>query len=194
MPDDGREALEMYRREAASLLAANQRVRASATQIAAGSLVLAAAGAIVAIACQSEAVLLPLPTVVLLLNSLSFQLFAEVTVLGQARCHLETLVNDALDADALIYETRVTGIRKRRPLVASVRTLQLTWAGTVAALTVYATIAAYGIGNAWVPVLYTTFTLGAAISCSLSYAAMLRSSGTAQAALEDDSSRLPGRT
>lgn len=177
MPENDRDALMALLQEASSLLQANQRVRAEATRTLIASLLLAVAGAIVAFACNDAKVILPIPEAMLLLASLAFQQFADVSVLGQARKRLETRVNGILGTSALVYETQVAGIRQHPPLVASVRTLQLVWTLSMAAVTVYATVIAYSAHSAWVPALYTVLTALSVLSCACSYVAMLRAGG-----------------
>ncbi len=178
------ELLETRRQEAAALLRVNQGVRAAAVLTLTGSILLAALAAVVAIADHDAVVLVPMPAIVLLFCSLAFQQFAEVSVTGAARAHLETAINGELEATGLMYESHVAPIRQRRPLVTSVRALQCVWAAGVVVLLVAATIAAYEQHEAWVPALYTAFTIATVFSCVASYRDMLRSGLTAASALD----------
>jgi hypothetical protein len=178
------EILATRRQEAAALLEINQRVRVSAVRTLLASVLVAAGAGIAAIDSHNRSVLVPLPSIVLLLSSLAFQQFAEVSVLGAARSQLESAVNDELEAAGLVYESHVSGIRQRPPLVKSVRILQCVWAAGILILLVAATIAAYDQHAVWVPALYTAFTLATALSCAASYRDMLRSGPTAASALD----------
>lgn len=170
--------------EAGQLLRLNQQLRASATWTLIAAFVVAAAGTIAAILARDLAVLLPLPAVTTMLCSLGFQQFAEVSVVGTARRHLEQIVNAELSGQALVYETAVARIRQRLPLVASVRLLQAVWATSLLALLIAASRVAYGSGyEAWVPLAYSALTAAAVVSAVASYRAMLRSDREADAAL-----------
>lgn len=184
MGDTPSELLQTRRGEAAALLQVNQGIRAAAVLTLTAAVLLAAAAAIAATATDQSAVLVPVPAIVLLLCSLAFQQFAEVSVTGTARVRLESAINSQLAATALIYETHVAQIRQRRPLVGSVRILQCVWAAGIVILLAAATIAAYEQPEAWVPVLYTAFTLAALLACALSYRDMLRSGAVAATAFE----------
>jgi len=178
------ELLETRRQEAAALLRVNQSIRGAAVLTFIASVLVTAVAGIVAIVGHDSVVLLPAPSIVLLLCSLAFQQFAEVSVTGAARARLEVAINGELKATGLIYESHVAPIRQRRPLVTSVRALQCVWAAGVVVLLVAATIAAYEQHEAWVPVLYTAFTIAMVFSCVSSYRDMLRSGLTAASALD----------
>ncbi|MEA2494327.1 MAG: hypothetical protein QOJ29_2238 [Thermoleophilaceae bacterium] len=124
--------------EAGFLLQVNQMRRARGESTLVLVLVLSLLVAIVAVATRRTDPMLVLPPIALLLTSLSFQQYAEVTVLGAARARLEAMINEALGGEAMLYESYIAGIRKRDPLVGSVRVLQLltraaTFGGVVSA-------------------------------------------------------------
>jgi hypothetical protein len=189
MDDTPPELIATRRGEAAALLRVNEGFRAGAVLTLTVAMLLAAAAGMLAIAAGESAVLMPVPAIVLLLCSLAFQQFAEVSVTGAARARLESAINSQLTATALIYETHVAQVRQRRPLVDSVRILQCVWAAGIVILLVAATIAAYEQPEAWVPALYSAFTLATLIACAASYRDMLRSGTVAAAAFEH--ARLP---
>jgi hypothetical protein len=177
--------LATRREEAAALLAINQRTRGLATGILTASLIIALTAGLVALASHKSAVLIPVPSVLLLLSALAFQQFAEVSVTGAARRLLEHAINSHLDGTGLLYETHLARIRKRQPLVGSVRVLQCVWAAGVLGMIGAGGIAAYEQPAAWPPVPYTVFTIASMLACGSSYRDMLRSGQTAASALKD---------
>lgn len=168
--------------EAAALFDVNQRRRGHAE----ATLVLVAVLSLVviatSIALDRPTVFLPLPPIALLLMSLAFQQYADVTVIGVARRHVERMVNATTGGSALVYETRIAGIRKRLPLVLGVRVLQgVAWAGIAGAVLAGVVI---GADEAWwVLVVYAAVTLAAATSCALSFRDMHRAESVATSAL-----------
>src|SRR4051812_10941301 len=102
--------------EAAALFDVNQRRRghAEATLVLVAVLGLIVTSA--SIALHHPAVFLPFPPIALLLASLAFQQYADVTVIGVARRQVERSINTAAGGPALVYETRIAHIRKIRPL------------------------------------------------------------------------------
>lgn len=176
------ESLAVRAEEAAALLDVNQRRRSDAETTLALVAVLALVVCAAAIALKDAAVFLPLPPIALLLTSLSFQQYADVSVIGAARRRLERSVNTHTDEAALMYETEVAGIRKQPPLVLSVRVMQgLTWAGLIGGIVAGTVIAA---GESWwALVLYAVLTLSASTSTVLSCIAMHRAGPAADQAL-----------
>jgi hypothetical protein len=175
------------RQEAAALLDINQRTRRQATAVLVVGLLVALAASLVAITAHDDVVLVPVPAGLFLLSALAFELFAEVSVTGAARRTLEDWLNRELGADVLIYETHVSGIRQRSPLVRGVRLLQAVWAAGVAGALVAGTIAAYEQRPAWPSVVFTVFTAASLFACVASYRDMLRAGRTADAAFGDAS-------
>lgn len=122
---DRRAELSSARREEAiTLFQVNQAGRTAVERVVALFFSVAAIAGSVGIAAGTPDVVLPLPALLLLLLSYMFQQYADLTVLGTARRHLEDLVNEGLGGKALIYETAVAQIRQTSPLVRSVRLLQ----------------------------------------------------------------------
>jgi hypothetical protein len=189
------EILATRRAEAIALLEANQRGRTRGSlALASGLLVIVVAGT-VGIACDTPALAIPVPTVLLLLMSELFQYYADVTVLGAARRRLEELVNAELAAPCLIYESFVADIRKRPPLVRSERVLQTAAPVTVLGSIVVATLVTYTGQPGWVEILFPVATLAGIVTATLSYRAMRQSGPVAAAALstlEPSSARPPG--
>ncbi|HXD56228.1 MAG TPA: hypothetical protein VN618_15840 [Solirubrobacteraceae bacterium] len=170
--------------ESAALLAVNQRRRSHAEATLALVAVLSLVVSATAIALRDAAVFLPLPVIALLLTSLSFQQYADVSVIGAARRRMERSVNQLGEQAVLVYESEVAGIRKQAPLVLSVRVLQtLIWAGLVGAIGAGAFIAAEQ--PTWALAVYLGVTAVAAISATLSFIAMRRADHTAERALGD---------
>lgn len=179
--DPDHELLAARRAEAIALFEANQRARAWG----AGLLVLVvigcavASGAAVAGDVELAAVLAP---ALLLLLAFAFQVFADVSVTGAARAALEDLIAAQLEGrHALIYEHAVAGIRKRPPLVASVRVLQL-----VTMLAVLATVGvgfagAFGEGTTWLArAAFCVAVTAGALAAALAFRAMRQSGGQAR--------------
>jgi hypothetical protein len=180
---------EAQQAEALALLNANQRARLAAWQLSAASFALLAATVVVAVASRNDDVLMVLPPLLLALQSLLFQLFGDVTVLGAARAALEARVNQRLASSALIYESAVAPIRKRPPLVGSVRVLQAVSGVAVAGAVVAGLIVAFDDQPAAVSAGVSSLTLLTAISAGLSYRDMLRSWPAAAAHLEAELAR-----
>ena len=174
--------------EAAALLAINQRRRghAEATFV----LVAIASLAVIAtsIAVGRPAVFLPLPPIALLLMSLAFQQYADVTVIGVARRKVERSVNAAVGGEALVYETQIADVRKRLPLVRGVRLLQLVaWVGVVVGVVVGAVIASNE--EWWAVVVYAIATLAASASCLVSLRDMRQAEAVAAVAFDVPAAR-----
>ena len=164
------------------------RINQAARGAAGGVLVLVligsaiAVGAAVAGAAALAAVLAP---VLLLILAFSFQTYGEVSVTGAARAVLERRVAELLGGVyPLVYEYAVADIRKRPPLVFSVRALQL---ATVMAVVVVVGVGVGGVlGHDWSIVLgYFAAVLVAGTVAGLSYRAMLASGTVARARLEE---------
>jgi hypothetical protein len=176
--------LDARRDEAATLLAVNQRIRIAAVLTLVAGALLAAAAITLAIALQNSLVLMAAPPVLVLLCALAFQQFAEVSVIGVARAHLEAAVNEQLNGTALLYETVVAPVRQRRPLAASVRILQVVWGSGVLGVLIAGTVAACDQPEVWVAALYSAFTLASVLACGVSYRDMLRSGRIASSAVD----------
>lgn len=123
-----RQLLESYRAEALALFQVNQAGRVAAdrglTLILTASAIAIGAG----INAKTDLVAAALAPVVLVLLSYTFQQYADVTVNGAARAILERkIAHDSFTGTyPLIYEHAVAGVRQRKPLVRSVRLLQVT--------------------------------------------------------------------
>lgn len=189
MSEPNHQLHEAQQAEALALLNANQRARLAAWQLSAASFALMAATVVVAVATRNDDVLMVLPPLLLALHSLLFQLFGDVTVLGAARAALEARVNQRLASSALIYESAVAPIRKRPPLVRSVRVLQAVSGLAVAGAVVAGLIVAFDDQPAAVSAGVSALTLLTAISAGLSYRDMLRSWPAAGAHLEAELAR-----
>lgn len=170
--------------EAAVLLRTNQQRRSQAEATLVLVAVLALAVTAASIALHHPAVFLPFPPVALLLASLVFQQYTDVTVIGVARRQVERSVNAAAGGPALLYETHIAHIRKRRPLVFGVRVLQgLAWAGVVGGAVAGVVIA---VGQVWwVVVVYLMGTIAAATSCAISFHDMHIADSVATSAFDD---------
>jgi hypothetical protein len=154
--------------EARSLLEANQMRRARAEGTLTLVAVLALLAALVAIAARRAEVLLPLPPIALLLTSLSFQQYVDVTVLGHARAHLEHAVNEVVGGTGLVYETRIADVRHGPSLRAGVRLLQVVaHLGTAGGIVTGAVVAVHHGG--WVTAAYAVTTIATGASCVVSY-------------------------
>lgn len=169
--------------EARDLLDINQRRRGRAEATLVLIIVLTTALVAAAFWSNRKAVVLPLPAGSLLLLALSFQQFADVSVLGAGRRKLEDLVNETVGGPALIYESAIAPIRQRSPLVRSVRMLQsLVVVLTLAGLASATSIAFERPAAVWAPYVLTT-ALALVVTC-LSYRDMLRSGRVGTEALE----------
>jgi hypothetical protein len=124
LDDHAKEVVQGLRAEALAVFQVNQTARGAAERIFALTFAVTAIAATASTKIGTE-VTLPLPSVVCLLLSYMFQLYADVAVLGAARAWLERQVNQQLGSDVLIYELAVADIRKSRPLVTSVVFLQI---------------------------------------------------------------------
>jgi hypothetical protein len=85
----------------------------------------------------------------------------------------------------LIYETSVSQIRQRPPLVTSVRLLQAVSAATGMAAIVASTVITVEQGSVWVTIAYVAVTGAAALSAAWSHRDMLRSGDVADRILLD---------
>jgi hypothetical protein len=120
------------------------------------------------------------PTV-LFLAAIMFQQFADVSVLGAGRATLEEQLAARLGARALIYEHAVAPVRKRPPLVRSIRALQLAIGALILPLLAAGTYVALEGQRSWpVPVAYFTITTVAALVAAMSYRDMLRAGPVAR--------------
>lgn len=168
--------------EAMALFAANQRARLAGWILTVLTVLLVVAAVLGAVIADRDEVLLVVAPATLVLQALSFQLYGDVTVIGAARAALEEAVNEALGAPALVYESYVAPIRKRSPLVASVRMLQAVVAGLALAAVVAGVVVAFD-QEAATAVTFLAATLVTAIAAALSYRDMMRSWSVASADL-----------
>ena len=175
MDDREKELLATYRAEAAGLFQVNQAERGAAERVVALVFTVVAVTITAGIGAEAEQVVLPLPTLVLLLITYMFHQYTDLTVLGMARRELEVRVNDILGKPALLYETVIADIRKRPPLVTSVRMLQWLSGLLVVAIVVVGTVIAFD-GEPWyVEWGYACATGGSLVTALVAYAGMLRS-------------------
>lgn len=174
--------------EAATLLVMNQRARLTGLILVLTCIATIAVGTFAAIALHDANVLLPCPSFALLAASFAAQQYAEVSVLGAARAHLEARI--ALDLEGvLIYESRVSPLRQHPPLVAGVRLLQATTAVVIAAAIITGVIVAFD-GRPWaVPAGYSLTTAVCLASAVMSYRDMLLAPRVAARELPVDSRR-----
>lgn len=197
--------LRLLSQEARGLFEANLQARGSAQRTTGGLFTLLIATLLVGIGTGLDAVAIPLAPATLIVLSLLFQQYGEVTVLGTARLALEREISSALQDGAKasersspacggsgsanrsvipLYETAVAPIRKRRPLVLSVRALQVLCALVVVATVVAgAVVAAEARYSAEVQAGFALFTTVGLISAALSYRDMLRSGRIAEESL-----------
>jgi hypothetical protein len=175
--------IESYRAEAIALLAANQAARAAAQRL--GIAIVVVAGSVIAagVLAGDATVVVVLPTVVLLLSAVMFQQYPDVTVLGVARETIELRLAD-MGAGGLVYEAMVAGIRKRPPLVRSVRALQAVLGTTAAGIVIAGAVIAFGGGHPWtMPAGFVVTTVPALVVAVAAYRDMLRSGEVARQAL-----------
>jgi hypothetical protein len=184
------ELIETYRAEAIALLTTNQQARVAAQRTTATIFAVAGAVIVAGIVARTDDVAIALPAVVLLLLSVLFQQYADVTVMGAARAALERRVAANLGDYGLIYETAVAPIRKRPPLVQSMRVLQTVTSVFVGTVVVVGTVIAFQDQPSAVQIGFTTLTLLSLASAALSYRDMLRSGPVASAELEATLTRL----
>ena len=121
---DASEIRDIRTQEAITFFQVNQAARSAMERVIALIFSVSAIAGSVGTAAGTADVVIPLPALIFLLLSYSFQQYADLTVLGAARRRLEDLVNTGLDAESLIYETAIAEIRQKSPLVLSVRVLQ----------------------------------------------------------------------
>jgi hypothetical protein len=183
-PADDR-LMEAWKAEAMALFTANQRARGIALQMVVATFVVIAAGAMATILADNGDVMLVIAPVTLGLQSLLFQQYADLNVVGAARGVLERRVNQALGTTALLYETAIAPIRKRPPLVTSVRLLQAATAAAVIATVLFSLAVAYDDQSAALSIGFTVLIAVELLSAGLSYRDMLRSVSVASAALSD---------
>jgi hypothetical protein len=178
--------LETYRVEALALFQVNQVGRVAAERTIA--LILTASGIAIGagINADTELVGAALAPVVLFLLSYTFQQYAEVSVTGAARAVLERLVADQLGGTyGLIYEYAVAGVRKRPPLVRSVRILQVVTGFAVAVVLVVGGAVAFGGNHSWlIAAGYSIGVLVGAATAGTSFQAMLNSGREATRQIE----------
>jgi hypothetical protein len=175
--------VETRRAEALALLRINQRDRLVGLALIATAFASIAVSAVVGVALRSDDPAIPLPGFVLILLSLAFQQYAEVSVLGAARRQIERALAAELGGYGLIYETALSGVRQHPPLVASVRLLQTVGALVVAAVIVVGAVAALDHHPAIVEVGFVAITAACLASAALSYRDMLRAGSVAERAL-----------
>lgn len=166
-----------------ALLEANQRARLAAQATMTTVFVMVTAVVTVSVSLRNEDIVIALPPATLMLLSFVFQQYADVTVLGAARAALESHIDLAVGRHALIYETVVAPVRKRPPLVRSVRLLQSLAGLLVAGIVGSGAAFAFDHQPALVEIGFTLITLGGLASAWLSYRDMLRSGRVASAAL-----------
>lgn len=130
------------RDEAIAFFQVNQAGRTAVERVVALFFSVAAIAGSVGVAAGTPDVVLPLPPLLLLLLSYMFQQYGDLTVLGQARRHLEELVNYRIGGKGLIYEIAVADVRKTAPLKRSMRVLQSMLAVVVVGATVIGAIVA----------------------------------------------------
>jgi hypothetical protein len=181
--DQRAELIATLRAEAIALLEANQRGRAGAQRMILAAFALVTATLLVGIAARTDDVAIPLPAALLLLLSAALQQYADVTVLGAARAALETRLARELGGQALAYETAVAPIRKRPPLVGSVRLLQAVAVLVLAASVVTGGVAAFDGQPLAVTLGFCVATAAGLLTLALSYRDMCRSWPVASAAL-----------
>jgi hypothetical protein len=190
MADDRAELIETYRVEAVALLTINQHARLAALRLTVAIFALIAVTVIVGIVARTDDVAIPLPAAVLVLTSCLFQQYADLTVIGAARELLERRVGAAIGGYGLIYETAVAPIRKRAPLVAGVRLVQMTSGLIIAAAVGVGAAVAFEDQPVSVELGFTILTGMALASAVLSYRDMLRSGPVASRELEAALERL----
>lgn len=175
--------IETFRAEAMALFSANQSARLAAQRLGIFIVVFIGIGVGAALLADDQHVVVALPPVVFVLSAMMFQQFAEVSVTGAAREVLEERLAD-LGVPGLIYERAVAGIRKRPPLVTSVRALQVLLGSGAIALTVVAAVFAFDDHHHWtLAVAYLAVTLPTLAVAATSYLHMLRSGGVARDSL-----------
>lgn len=170
--------------EATSLSQTNQRRRVLAEATLAVMACLLTLVSAIAIAAHNADIFLVAPPATLFLTALSFQQYADVSVIGVARHVLEEHLNRELGAAGLIYESRVADIRKSPPLVRSIRVLQ---GATRAAVLASAGAGAYIAATSpwWAAAAYAIGTLAALWCCCGSYRAMVTAGPTARDTLAE---------
>ena len=175
---------ELRKAEARDLLEINQARRARAEASLVLAIALTSTAVAVALGTHRKAVMIPVPAATLILLALAFQQYADVSVLGAARKNLERLLNERAGGAGLVYESAVSPIRQRQPLVGSVRALQslvlvLTFGGLVGS-----TVIAFERSAAvWAP--YAIATGLALVVACVSYRDMMRSGSVAAAAVDE---------
>jgi hypothetical protein len=177
------ELIATLRAEALALLDANQRGRAAAQRTLLAAFALVVAAVLVGIAARTDDIAILLAPAVLLLLSSALQQYSDVTVLGAARAALETRIEQLVGERALLYESAVAPIRKRAPLVGSVRVMQGLVAAAVAAVVGTGAVVAFQDQPLVVELGFCVFTASGLLSLTLSYRAMSRSWDVASAAL-----------
>lgn len=164
--------------EAQSLLNVNQQRRMQAENAQMLVIVLSLSVSALAVATDSARVLLLLPPTALLLTSLIFQHYAEVTVLGSARAQLEWALNETAGGIGLFYELAISPVRKSAPLVAGVRVLQGLARGATAIGVAIGFVVVAG-EKPLVIAAYSIVTVATTVSCVLSYRNMRQAAAVA---------------
>lgn len=170
-----RDLLQTRREEAIAFFHVNQAARNAAERVVTLFFAVAAIAGSVGAAAGTFDVVLPLPPLMLLLLSYMFQQYADLTIIGTARRRLEDLVNDQLGGEGLIYETIVAEIRKKPPLIHSLKLFQVLLGILVVAITVMAVIVAITNHDPLVLVVFGAATTLTAASALYSYLHMLGS-------------------
>lgn len=168
------ERVQTRRDEAIAFFHVNQTGRTAIERVVALFFSVAAIAGSVGVAAGTPDVLLPLPALLFLLLSYMFQQYSDLTVLGNARRHLEDQVNDQLGVKGLVYETAVAQIRQVEPLVRSVRFLQGLLGCIVLGATIFATVVAFDDHSTLIRMAYISGTALTIASAGYSYVHMLR--------------------
>jgi hypothetical protein len=178
-----KQLIETRRAEAIALFQAGQAQRAAADRVIA--LFFTAVGIAVAagVNAHNEVTAIVLAPLVVLFLSYAFQQYADVSVLGAAREALERDLSLDLAGRGLIYETEVAPIRKRRPLLVSMRVMQGASALLILAVVAVAAVVAFRDRPWYVEAGFVAGTVVALVSAVLSYRDMLRSGHIARAEL-----------
>jgi hypothetical protein len=176
--------VETRRAEALALLRINQKGRLVGVALIVAAFAAIAVTVVVSIALSSDDPAIPLPSFVLILLSLAFQQYGEVTVLGEARRRIERTLATELGEYGLIYETAVTQVRQLPPLVASVRLLQAVGTMVVVIVIAVGTVVALDRQPAIVELGFVGVTAACLVSAIMSYRDMLRAAAVAKDRLE----------
>ena len=181
--DNQSELLATQREEALALFSANQAARSAAERAFAAFLAVGGAALAAGVSADTDAVVIPVPAVLLLLLSHMFQQYSDLTVLGMGRLALEQRVNRTIGGKGLIYESVLADIRKQAPLVHSVRLLQAVVPLVTVVVIGAGTVAAADEGGL-VVLAFVAGTSLAAASAAYSYAQMLQTPRLAREHIE----------